>query len=155
MASSRASLAQHHRPEGAGTMSETTRYPAGTFVWNCPLGTCEWAYAQPPPGTVTAETPSAPVGYAATLDEAISQGVFATMTDWLSGADKVLEAHLETHSLLEWVREVTDLRSDLNHLLAAATVYVEAFEPDEMMTLPGKLALQEVEAVLEKHGKRY
>jgi hypothetical protein len=50
---------------------------------------------------------------------------------------------------------VTGLRSDLNQLLAAATVYVEAFGPDELMTLPGKLALQEVEAVLEKYGKRY
>lgn len=46
-------------------------------------------------------------------------------------------------------------RYELDYLLAAATVYVEAFEPDEMMTLPGKMALQEVEAVLEKYGKRY
>lgn len=136
-------------------MTETPGYPAGTSVWNCPLGTCEWAYAQPPPGTEPAEAPSAPVGYAVTLDEAISQGVFATMTDWLCGADKVLEAHLKTHSLLEWVKEVTGLRGDLDRLLAVATVYVEAFQPDEMMTLPGKLALQEVEDVLEKYGKRY
>ena len=50
---------------------------------------------------------------------------------------------------------VTISRYDLDQLLAAATVYVEAFEPDEMMTLPGKLALQEVEAVLEKYGRRY
>jgi hypothetical protein len=50
---------------------------------------------------------------------------------------------------------VTIARYELDHLLAAATVYVEAFKPDEMLTLPGKMALQEVEAVLEKYGKRY
>lgn len=50
---------------------------------------------------------------------------------------------------------VTIPRHELDQLLAAATVYVDAFEPDEMMTLPGKLVLQEVEAVLEKYGKRY
>jgi hypothetical protein len=50
---------------------------------------------------------------------------------------------------------VTIFRYELDQLLAAATVYVEAFEPDEMLTLPGILALQEIETVLEKYGKRY
>jgi len=50
---------------------------------------------------------------------------------------------------------VTIPRYDFDHLLAVATLYAEAFGEDEMMTLPGKLRLQEVEAILERHGKRY
>jgi hypothetical protein len=46
-------------------------------------------------------------------------------------------------------------RHELDRLLAVATMYVDAFEPDEMMTLPQKLALQDVEAILERHGRRY
>jgi hypothetical protein len=50
---------------------------------------------------------------------------------------------------------VTVPRCDFDHLLAVATIYVGAFGEDEMMTLPEKLRLQEVEAILERHGKRY
>ena len=41
---------------------------------------------------------------------------------------------------------------DLQQLLAVAALYVDAFEDDEMMSLPEKLRLQEVEAVLARHG---
>lgn len=44
---------------------------------------------------------------------------------------------------------------DVGQLLAVATLYVDAFREDEMMTLPEKLRLQEVEAILERHGRRY
>ena len=50
---------------------------------------------------------------------------------------------------------VTINRADLDHLLAVATMYVKAFGEDEMMTLPEKFALQEVEAVLVRYGRRY
>lgn len=50
---------------------------------------------------------------------------------------------------------VTIPRHDFDRLLAVATLYVSAFGEDEMMTLPEKLSLQEVEAVLEKYGRRY
>lgn len=40
-------------------------------------------------------------------------------------------------------------------LLAVATLYVKSFSDDEMMTLPQKLRLQEVEEIIGKHGKRY
>ena len=45
-------------------------------------------------------------------------------------------------------------RYELDQLLAVATIYVNAFEPDEMMDLPEKLRLQEVEAILERYGRR-
>jgi hypothetical protein len=44
---------------------------------------------------------------------------------------------------------------DFGQLLAVATLYVGAFKPDEKMTLPEKMRLQEIEAILERHGRRY
>ena len=92
---------------------ETERLPAGSTVWHCPLSSCEWMYAQPAPGTEIAETPSAPAGSAGTLSEAIEQVAFAAVMDWYLGAERVLEVHLRTHSLLEWVQEVQRLREAL------------------------------------------
>lgn len=51
--------------------------------------------------------------------------------------------------------QVTVPRYDFDVLLAVATLYVNAFSDDEMMTLPEKMRLQEVEDVLERHGRRY
>ena len=50
---------------------------------------------------------------------------------------------------------VTLPRYELDQLLAVATMYIGAFTDDELMTLPQKMAFQEVEAVVEKYGKRY
>ncbi len=56
--------------------------------------------------------------------------------------------------------EETDERADISQhdletLLAVATLYIEAFDDDEMLTLFGKMRLQEVEKVVERYGKRY
>jgi predicted metal-binding protein len=41
-------------------------------------------------------------------------------------------------------------------LLAVATLYVDAFDDEnEMMTLPERMSLQEVEKILDRHGRRY
>jgi hypothetical protein len=45
-------------------------------------------------------------------------------------------------------------RHDLDVLLSVATLYVASFRPDEMMTLPEKLRLQDVEEVVKRHGRR-
>jgi hypothetical protein len=45
--------------------------------------------------------------------------------------------------------------ADIDVLLAVATIYVEAFSEEEVMTLPEKLQLQNVEAILARRGKRY
>ena len=50
---------------------------------------------------------------------------------------------------------VTVPRTDFDALLAVATLYVNAFTEDERMTLPERMRLQEVEDVLERHGRRY
>jgi hypothetical protein len=46
-------------------------------------------------------------------------------------------------------------RHDLDVLLSVATLYIASFRPDEMMTLPEKLRLQDVEEVVKRHGRRY
>lgn len=56
---------------------------------------------------------------------------------------------------MDEAEQVTVDRTELDALLAVATLYVSAFGEDEMMTLPEKMRLQEVESVLEKHGRRY
>lgn len=46
-------------------------------------------------------------------------------------------------------------RRDLDVLLAVATLYVDSFTDDELMTLPEKLRLQDVEEVVERYGRRH
>ncbi|MFF7949122.1 hypothetical protein [Streptomyces griseorubiginosus] len=58
---------------------------------------------------------------------------------------------------MEWDRFTPDDRqaidrSELDTLLGVARLYVDAFGEDEMMTLPEKLALQDVEAIVAKYG---
>jgi hypothetical protein len=50
---------------------------------------------------------------------------------------------------------VTMPRHELDTLLSVATLYVESFGEDDMMTLPEKFRLQMVEEVVKKYGKRY
>lgn len=40
-------------------------------------------------------------------------------------------------------------------LLAVATLYVDSFAPDEAMSLTELWRLQEIEDILERHGRRY
>ena len=76
--------------------------------------------------------------------------------------------HLATQdgvTVSTWIRRLVDRelssethyisQADLDTLLAVATLYIEAFPEDEMMTLPGKLFLQDVEEVVARHGRRY
>ena len=52
--------------------------------------------------------------------------------------------------------QVTIERAEWEALLAVATLYVGAFgDPEETMTLPERMRLQEIEDILAKHGKRY
>ena len=43
---------------------------------------------------------------------------------------------------------------DLDILLAVATLYVDAFRPDEYMSLAERIALRDVEATLARYGRR-
>lgn len=44
---------------------------------------------------------------------------------------------------------------EVDVLLSVATLYVDSFGEDEMMTLPERMRLQDVEDILERHGRRY
>jgi hypothetical protein len=49
---------------------------------------------------------------------------------------------------------VEELDADIGQLLAVATLYVNSFN-DVMMTLPERMRLQEIEDILDRHGRRY
>lgn len=51
--------------------------------------------------------------------------------------------------------QVTLSRADFDTLLAVATLYLNSFTEDELMTLPGKLIYQQVEDVVARYGHRY
>ena len=51
--------------------------------------------------------------------------------------------------------EVSMPANDFEQLLAVATLYVESFKDDELMSLTEKLRLQGIEDILARHGKRY
>jgi len=79
-------------------------------IYECPLAACPWEGTDPPP----------PPGEAITSDA----DVWRFIGDRAMAAEEVVRAHLETHSLLEWVQELARLRNGINgwsrHLLHAS-----------------------------------
>ena len=45
--------------------------------------------------------------------------------------------------------------AEIGQLLAVATLYVDSFKDDELMTLPERMSLQQVEDILDRYGRRY
>jgi hypothetical protein len=45
--------------------------------------------------------------------------------------------------------------AEIDALLAVATLYVDAFKDDDAMTMPERMRLQEIEDILDRHGRRY
>jgi hypothetical protein len=77
---------------------------------------------------------------------------------FMPGAREIPDPEAEIRRLAaerDRMENVTVPCRDLDCLLAVATLYVDSFAPDEMMTLPEKFALQDVEEVVERHGRRY
>lgn len=58
---------------------------------------------------------------------------------------------LREGALMASVYGITE--AEIEALLAVATLYVDAFKEDEMMSLPEKLRLQEIEDILKRHGR--
>jgi hypothetical protein len=75
-----------------------TQWPQRATVYGCPIAACTWAHTMP------YQDPCA--DGAATIEEASANAVRTHFTE----AESVVRAHLETHSLLEWVTEITRLR---------------------------------------------
>jgi hypothetical protein len=87
--------------------------------WCCPLPQCGWTHAQPPPDAMS-PGPVVPVLPGEGLDEAISRASAAILREWYAGAEVVIEAHLGTHTTLEWVTEVMRLRGEADALRGVA-----------------------------------
>jgi hypothetical protein len=88
-----------------GRMSElpSAEITMPVTVYECPLAACPWKGTDPPPER----------------DEVIASeaDVWRVMRDRAVAAEEVVRAHLETHSLLEWVQEVMRLRGELTATL--------------------------------------
>jgi hypothetical protein len=82
------------------------QYPYGVRILSyCPLSACSWQHEDGP----------LPEGSGASVDEAVT----SILTEHFAALEEIVQAHLETHSLLEWVQEVMRLRE---HAAGAVTV---------------------------------
>jgi hypothetical protein len=81
-------------------MSEPRQLPAETTVYDCPLSTCYWAYAELP---MTAGELAASLAEPV-LDVAMRRAL---------AVENELTAHLAGHALLEWVQEIGRLRDKM------------------------------------------
>jgi hypothetical protein len=86
-------------------MTEAEHAP-GTTIYHCPLPVCEWTFTQPPPDS---SWPVIPVITGESLDGAIGRAAGAIMREWYAEAEEALEAHLSTHTTLEWATEINRL----------------------------------------------
>ena len=78
--------------------------------------------------------------------------------DHIPGAREIPDPEAEIKRLAAErarLENVTLTRGDLDCLLAVATLYLNSFTDDELMTLPGKFLYQDVEDVVKRHGRRY
>lgn len=82
-------------------------YPHQVTRYYCPIGACDWWHDAPGPSPAD--------GTGTTTDEI----VFSAVASHLAGVEVVIRAHLETHPLEEWAREVTSLRAPVPGLTAA------------------------------------
>jgi hypothetical protein len=69
-------------------------------IVSCPIRSCTWT-------SNFTQTPANPVTVAPTTD------IYAILHAVLANHEAVIREHLETHTLLEWVQEVTRLREEL------------------------------------------
>jgi hypothetical protein len=84
------------------------QFPSGTKIISyCPLSECSWQHHDGP----------LPEGSGATIDEAVTD----ILTKHFAALEEICQAHLETHSLLEWVEEVTRLGGELAKLRGIVT----------------------------------
>jgi len=92
----------------------------GFTRYECPLRTCEWHHNEPFPTDILAITlhPDA-----ATLAEC--NGEYMTAAGLMTAraerqrVEGIIRAHVETHSVEEWMREVQTLRGELAEARAA------------------------------------
>lgn len=75
-------------------------YPNQVTRYRCPIGTCEWSHDDQGPA-------------ASTIGMAFTDGLESAARAYFTGVEEVIRAHLETHPLEEWAREVAQLRAQV------------------------------------------
>ena len=89
--------------------------PAGSTLYRCPLPDCPWTHGEFPPAA------GDPEPLAATFD-----GAAATLARQLAlGAEQGIRAHLETHTLVEWVQYISRLQDEAARLRRVASAAAE------------------------------
>lgn len=100
-------------------------HPPGTTVYRCPLPSCEWTFTQAPPDPF-APGPVVAVVAGESLDESIARASMAILRGWYAESERAIEAHLTTHTTLEFVTEISRLNgiiSDVARDLADGGAY--------------------------------
>lgn len=123
-------------PQGLGEADKgrdaVTDYPPGTTVYNCPLPSCEWTFTQSPPDPFS-PAGAIPVITGESLDEAMARASMAILREWYGESEQALEAHLGTHTLVEWVAEISRLQEIIAKLPIAAVTNKPAAEEDPFL----------------------
>lgn len=92
-------------------------------------------------------------------DAEIIELLIAGAIAYQAGHIATLDAHREQARVvltaLQTQGYVTLTSVDIGQLLSVATMYVDSFSENEVMTLPERMRLQEIEAILDRHGRRY
>jgi hypothetical protein len=91
-------------------------WPQQATVYGCPLSGCKWSHTEPHPTQYGGE--------GATIEECVTN----TLRVHFAEVEAVVQAHLETHPLLEWVQEVTRLRDQIASTAPAAPVKRPAWD---------------------------
>lgn len=85
------------------------QWPERATLYGCPIPDCKWTHTAPHPTVYEG---------GATIEESVTN----TLRVHYADIESALRAHLETHSLVEWVREVMRLRSELAMIQDSAAV---------------------------------
>lgn len=88
---------------------------AHTTIYHCPLSSCGWEYTEP--DWLTVRTPGPAIQVTGTMSMTEAAGEIGRRRLAVVEAD--LEAHLSTHTPLEWVTEVNRLNAELAAVRAA------------------------------------
>ncbi len=97
--------------------------PAGTSVILCPLDGCDWKLVEPPRTAMSLADAAEALRHAdptaLTIDEMVSSAVANRLLAEARGRERLLTEHFESHDLLDFLRTIHTLRTQLD---AVATV---------------------------------
>lgn len=108
-------------------MSETEQRPAGAVIYSCPLEACEWTHA---------ELPLTEAEIAATM----GADPAAVLLRHVMPAEVAAEAHMRSHSLLEWVQEVGRLGREVSDAESVVAILLRKLGGSAVITMAEQTA---------------